>query len=131
MPILSITEAAKAAGISRPTLYRRIKSGHLSTARQPDGTKGIDSAELLRVFGTLRTGTDHTANNGHHETDKVLHERIKGLMRESELLLRENELLRTQLVNAENEKTRLLGLLEQRLLETPKGKRRKDKKKSR
>ena len=131
MPILTITEAAKAAGISRPTLYRRIKSGQLSTARQPDGTKGIESAELLRVFGTLRTVTDHTVNNGHHETDKVLHERIKGLARESELLLRENELLRTQLANAENEKTRLLGILEQRLLETTKDKHRKGKKKGR
>ena len=129
MPILTITEAAKAAGISRPTLYRRIKSGQLSTVKQPDGTKGIDSAELLRVFGTLRTVTDHAANNGQHEMDKVLHERIKGLERESELLLRENELLRAQLANAENEKNRLLGLLEQRSLEALKGRRRKGKKK--
>ena len=131
MPILTITDAAKAAGISRPTLYRRIKSGQLSTVRQPNGTKGIDSAELLRVFGTLRTITDHIVSNGHQETDKVLHERIKGLTRESELLLRENELLRTQLANAENEKDRLLELLEQRLLGELKDKHRKGKKKGR
>ena len=131
MPILTITEAAKAAGISRPTLYRRIKSGQLSMARQSDGTKGIDSAELLRVFGPLHAVTDHTVNNGHHETYEVLHERVKGLERESKLFQSENELLRTQLANAENEKNRLLGLLEQRLLEVPKGKRRKGKKKGR
>ena len=130
MSILTITEAAKAAGISRPTLYRRVKSGQLSTIRQPDGTKGIDSAELLRVFGTLRTVTDHNVNNGHHETDEVLRERIKGLRRESELLLQENELLRTQLANAENEKNRLLGLLEQRLLGVLKDKHKKGKKKN-
>ena len=131
MPILTITEAAKAAGISRPTLYRRIKSGQLSTARQPDGTKGIDSSELVRVFGVLQMNTNHTVNSEHREIEDVLHERIKGLARESELLLRENELLRTQLANAENEKIRLLGLLEQRLLEASKGQRRKGKKKSR
>ena len=131
MPILTITEAAKAAGISRPTLYRRIKSGHLSTVRQPDGTKGIDSSELVRVFGVLRAVTDHSVKIGHHEIEDVLRERIKGLVREGELLLRENELLRIQLANAENEKNRLLGLLEQRLLEALKGKRRKGKKKDR
>ena len=61
----------------------------------------------------------------------MLHERIKGLARESELLLRENELLRTQLANAENEKNRLLELLEQRLLRELKDKHRKGKKKAR
>ncbi len=85
---------------------------------------------MLRVFGTLRTVTDHTVNNGHHETDEVLRERIKGLRRESELLLQENELLRTQLANAENEKNRLLGLLEQRLLGALKDKHKKGKKKN-
>ena len=129
MSILTITDAAKAAGISRPTLYRRIKSGQLSTVRQSDGTKGIDSAELLRVFGTLQADTNHTVKSEHREIEDVLRERIKGLVRESELLLRENELLRTQLANAENEKNRLLGLLEQRLFGALKGQRRKGKKK--
>ena len=131
MPIFTISEAAKAAGISRPTIYRRIKSGQLSTVKRPDGTRGVDGTELLRVFDTLQPITDHNVKNGHHETDKVLHERIKGLERASELLQRENELLRTQLANAENEKNRLLGLLEQRLLETLKGKHKKGKKKDR
>ena len=69
MPILTLTQAAKATGISRPMLYRRIKSGHLSTIRQADGTKGIDSAELMRVFGkgavtaiALSTREDVTAS---------------------------------------------------------------------
>ena len=131
MPILNITEAAKAASISRPTLYRRIKSGDLSTIKQADGTKGIDSAELMRVFGALHPVTDHDVKNGRHETGDVLHERIRGLERESELLQRENELLRRQLANAENEKNRLLGLLETRLLEKPKDEHRKRKKKKR
>ena len=129
MPILTITEAAKAAGISRPTLYRRIKSGQLSTARHSDGTKGVDSSELVRVFGTLQADTNHTVKTKHHEIESVLQERIKGLERENELLQQNNEFLRVQLADEKNEKNRILGLLEQRQLEAPKGKRRKGKKK--
>ncbi len=131
MPIFTITEAAKAVGISRPTLYRRIKSGQLSTVRKPDGARGIDSSELVRVFGELQTDTDRAVKSEHREIEAVLRERIQGLTREGELLLRENELLRTQLASAENEKDRLLGLLEQRLFEALKGPRRKGKKKGR
>ena len=50
MAILSITAAAKAAGVSRTTIYEKIKDGELS--RTPEG---IDTAELLRVFGELKS----------------------------------------------------------------------------
>ena len=46
-----------------------------------------------------------------------------------ELLRQQVELLERELAGAKEEKTRLLDLLEQRLLESPKGKRRKGKKK--
>jgi excisionase family DNA binding protein len=51
MAILSISEAARAWGIGRSTLQRAIKEGRLSAANRADGSKGIDTAELLRVFG--------------------------------------------------------------------------------
>ena len=47
-----------------------------------------------------------------------------------ELLCQQVELLERELTSAKEEKARLLGLLEQRLLESPRGKRRKSKKKS-
>jgi len=50
MAILSVTAAAKAAGISRTTIYEKIKDGELS--RTPEG---IDTVELLRVFGELKS----------------------------------------------------------------------------
>ena len=49
--MLSVTEAAEAAGVSRTTIYDRLKSGELS--KTPDG---IDPTELLRVFGELKAG---------------------------------------------------------------------------
>ena len=49
MARLSVSEAAKAAGVARSTLYEKIKDGEIS--RAPDKT--IDTAELVRVFGEL------------------------------------------------------------------------------
>jgi len=50
MAILNMTEAAKRAGISRTTLWRKVKAGVLSATTSPDGSPGIDEAELTRVF---------------------------------------------------------------------------------
>ncbi len=53
MPVVTITEAAKLAGKSRPTMYRYIEKGVVSTCDAPGGERGIDTSELLRVFGVL------------------------------------------------------------------------------
>jgi excisionase family DNA binding protein len=55
MAIVTLAEAAKLAGVSRQTIYRKAAKGELSTTRQPDGTKAVDTSELERVFGPLRT----------------------------------------------------------------------------
>lgn len=48
MAFVTVTEAANLAGVSRGTIYNKIQDGELSKAR-----KGIDTAELLRVFGEI------------------------------------------------------------------------------
>jgi hypothetical protein len=48
--MFSLAQAAKAAGKSRPTIARAIKSGKLSAGRATDGSYEIDPAELARVF---------------------------------------------------------------------------------
>jgi hypothetical protein len=48
--MFSLAQAAKAAGKSRPTIARAIKSGKLSAGRATDGSYEIDAAELARVF---------------------------------------------------------------------------------
>lgn len=55
MAVVPLAEAAKLAGVSRQTVYRKAASGELSTVRQDDGSKGVDTSELARVFGDLRT----------------------------------------------------------------------------
>ena len=57
MAKLSKVDAAKAAGVSRQTLYTSLKDGRLSA--DADGL--IDTAELLRAGFTLHTGHELTS----------------------------------------------------------------------
>lgn len=50
MPLLTIAEAARRAGVDPSTIHRQIKKGVLSASRGPDGRRGIDPAELARVY---------------------------------------------------------------------------------
>lgn len=54
MASVTITNAARLAGISRQYLYKAyIKTGKISVDRDSNGTPTIETAELLRVFGVL------------------------------------------------------------------------------
>lgn len=57
--ILSITAAARAAGVSRTTIYEKVNAGDLSRT-----SEGIDTAELLRVFGKLKSDKPSADNQG-------------------------------------------------------------------
>ena len=131
MSILTFSQATRVANVSRSTIYRYAQEGRISVVRLPNGKRGIDVAELERVFGPLKkldtsqniptkqVRTVKTQANVFQERDEVV-----GLLRQ------QVELLERELISAKEEKARLLGLLEQRLLEPPRGKRRKGKKKS-
>ena len=54
MAILSISAAAKAAGISRQGLYNYVKDGKISVTVDNKGCKGIDTSEIIRVFGEIK-----------------------------------------------------------------------------
>ena len=110
MTILTMTQAAQKAGISRSTLYRIIRTGRISVVSTPTGKRGIDMAELIRVFGPLQPKTVQREQSGTSSDISVLRERCVSLQREVEWL-------RADLVDAKNERNRLLGLLETRLLQ--------------
>ena len=122
MTILTMTQAAQQAGISRSTLYRAIRTGRISVVSLPTGKHGIDTAELIRVFGPLQPDTVQKEQSGTSSDIAVMRERCVALQREVEWL-------RDDLADAKNERNRLLGLLETRLLQPPK--KRKGKKKDR
>lgn len=53
MAELTLREAARQVGVSRQSIYRMVKDGRLTATVRHDGQKVVDTAELLRVFGSL------------------------------------------------------------------------------
>jgi hypothetical protein len=70
MAKVSISEGARLAGISRTHLYKRyIHPGKITVETAGDGTRQIDTAELLRVFGTLDGNTESSSRIRHREQE--------------------------------------------------------------
>lgn len=74
MTQLSVSEAAKRVGRSPKTLYRLVSQGVLSATTDENGKKQLDTSELLRVFGQLRTEREkrespETIQMSRHEMD--------------------------------------------------------------
>ena len=65
MAVITITEAAKKWNIGRATIYRKLNGGELSGAELPDGGRGVDTSELIRVFGDGRLKGQQETNTGH------------------------------------------------------------------
>ena len=66
MARVSISEAARLASVSRPTIYKLIKSGELSytsVVKHGKTVKNIDVSELIRVFGALDVVSESKNNN--------------------------------------------------------------------
>lgn len=58
MAIVSISEAARLVQKSRTTIYRYIKEGKLSTCTDSNNADGVDTSELIRVFGSISLVTN-------------------------------------------------------------------------
>lgn len=55
MSTLNVSAAARATGIHRVTIQKHIKQGKLSAIRDEAGKPQIDVAELIRVYGPLKS----------------------------------------------------------------------------
>ena len=130
MAILTPTQAAKAAGIGRSTLYRYLSKGKLSATQHPKGGRGIDTAELERAFGPLeQTGTDQDIPPKHNEYPKGQPKTSQDWGGTNEFLRQQVLFLEQELVAAREERNRLLSLLEQKMLPKPASKSNKSRKK--
>jgi hypothetical protein len=114
----SLAQAAKAAGISKSTVLRAIKSHRISAAKTETGDWIIDPAELHRVFPPAER-----AGNGAMERGATGGERPGTPAHEAQIAgLREvAELLRRQLddVRADRDAWREQAQAGQRLLTPP------------
>jgi len=96
MATVSISEAARLAGISRPTIYKLINSGQLNVTSVVKGgktVKAIDTSELIRFFGNIESfsvATDFTVNPEQDVTRFNSHD-LQDLQHKFELLQKENE----------------------------------------
>ena len=104
MTILNLSAAARACGIDRKTLYRAIKKGRISTTTNATGERGIDVAELLRVFGPLK----ETPQVSRGEFVDVPHSAPPPTVPDTALI----EMLREQVRQAQEREARLLTMLE-------------------
>lgn len=106
MAKVSISEAARLAGISRPTIYKLMNSGQLnftSVVKAGKTVKSIDTSELIRVFGTignLPAAKDFTVNS-EQEITQVNTPDLQHLQHEIELLQKENEGLKEAVASRE------------------------------
>ena len=103
--VISLTEAAKQAGISKPGLMKAIKKGKLSAEKNAHGQWVVDPAELLRVYPTQKPVSETVS-------DQV----GVGITTENNALKREVDLLRQQLDRANLEKDRVLKMLEEQIV---------------
>lgn len=98
---LSLSQAARESGTSKPTLSRWIAKGKVSAERQQDGSYLIDPSELDRIKDLMRNGNGSgNPNMKQSETPQ-----------ETSALQREIELLRERL----NDKDEVISDLRRRL----------------
>lgn len=138
MAQLTVRQAAEQVGVSRQTMFRKIKDGSISATVDHNGQKQIDSTELLRVFGALQTpvvtaatSSDRprlspaTGANGMSPVVQVELERLRLQLefKAAELAMAQQRIdeLKQRERDAMTERDRLLSMLEQstRLLAAP------------
>ena len=107
MAKVSISEAARLAGISRPTIYKLMNNGQLnftSVVKAGRTVKIIDTSELIRVFGTIENlpaVTGFTVKTD-QEITQVNTPDLQYLQHKIELLQKENEGLKEAVASRED-----------------------------
>jgi len=109
----SLISAARAAGISKSTIYRAIKSGKIS-AHFEDGVYTIDPAELHRVFPPVsseRVMKEGMTQPETHDETPILRKEVEFLKQQVE---REREIVKSlerRLDDSDMERRKLTALL--------------------
>jgi hypothetical protein len=128
MPILTLTEAAQLAGVSRRTLQRQISRGILSLSTDSDGARGVEVSELLRVYPSARVAgvpSDSVGQMSHAVTGQGATNVQAVAVLEAELRAAQDKIasLESQLVASGEREVwfrQQLESLQQRLLPPPK-----------
>ena len=113
MSKISIAEALKLVDVSKTTLYRDLKENKLSSTTNAKGKKVIDTAELKRFYGQLKSPSVNGAgNNGNLESDNSEHNgTVDGSPTVIAVLEDQVAVLKSQLECEREEKVKLLDML--------------------
>ena len=115
---LTQAQAARAAGVSRTTIWRAIKDGQLSYERVDGKNVLIDASELLRVYpqADLQRTDERSANDApnarEHDETHASSAEIRVLRELVEELRSDKGRLQTELDRAGDERRKLLEMLE-------------------
>jgi len=113
MAVISISEAARTWRIARSTLQRALQEGRVSASVRADGSRGIDTTELLRVFGEAPGALQA---RGSSEVERATANAAASTIA---TLQAQVALLQAQLQEARQREAWLQGIIEQRLLPPP------------
>lgn len=79
--MITLSEAAEAAGVSRSTMLRAIKKGKISAVRNETGGFEIDLSELCRVWPDASLNTSMTQGDAPKKIDDAADEATILLLR--------------------------------------------------
>ena len=81
MAKILVSEALKLVPVKKTALYSDIKKGVLSAEKDSRGRKVVDTAELERVYGTLKNPNTNGKQNGTQRTEPNGTGKVKGTER--------------------------------------------------
>ena len=116
MLYLTLGEAAKSAGKTKPTILNAIRKGRVSAKKDSKGQWQIDPAELHRVYPAVSPNSLKEDKTLRLETSSNTYESI-ALKKEIELLREQNNILKDERddlrrrLDAESEERRSLTLM--------------------
>lgn len=97
---VSITDAAKMAGISRQTMYNKYINAGVITVKRVNDEPKIDVSDLIRVFGSIKWLQPDAAQDGQDITEiniKQCKDLVNELKAKLNLLEQENALLKERM----------------------------------
>ncbi len=97
---VSMSDAAKMAGVSRATFYRHIEDKGISTEKNKKGAQVVDISELLRVYGDDLKSLEDVEKDKTSKKEKGETPQDKGSVSV------ELEVIKERLKNFENERER-------------------------
>jgi len=111
---VSISEAARRAGVRRSTIYRKLDAGKLSKETGEDGQPLIDLSELARIYPRAVTARPDTHATPENKAETAALQREIALLRELVDGLKQDKERLTDALDREQEERRRVQALYER-----------------